>query len=123
MCASSTTAAETEAQSVDSFWFQSTGDARVKWGWPSVVDPSPELDAELFTGAEATGWVTVLARQGETNLMIIFEPFLSSEEGDEAFLALQENARVAPLDTRLAEEERSRLRSDESCATRRTCRR
>lgn len=95
---------ESEAQSVDFTWFSSTGDSRVKWGWPSVVDPTPELDAELFTGAEATGWTTILARQGEQNLILIFEPILSTEEGDEAFLALQENASVSPLDGRLAEE-------------------
>lgn len=96
--------AESAAQTVDFSWFNSTGDARVKWRWASVVEPEPELDAELFSGAEATGWTTVLARQGEGNLVLIFEPILSTDEGDEAFLALQENASIPPLEERLAEE-------------------
>jgi hypothetical protein len=94
----------TEAQNVDFSWIHTTGDARVKWSWPSVVSPEPELRAELFPNAEATGWVTTLARQGETNMMLIFEPLISTDEGDEVFLALDQEANVQPLTDRLAPE-------------------
>lgn len=95
---------ETEAQGVDFSWFRATGDARVKHSWASVVEPEPELDAELFPGGEATGWTTVLARQDETNLVLIFEPLLSVVEGDELFLALTDGAQIQPLTERLAPE-------------------
>lgn len=93
-----------EAQRVDSTWFRSTGDARVKYKWASVVEPEPALRAELFPDAEATGWVVVLARQSEGNMMAIFEPLVSFDEGDELFLALDEGANVQPLEQRLADE-------------------
>lgn len=93
-----------EAQSVDSLWLRSTGDARVKYGWTSVVQPEPSLDAELFPDGEATGWTTVIAREGETNLLGVFEPLFSIDEGDEIFLALDEGANVQMLTERLAEE-------------------
>ncbi|RIK38093.1 MAG: hypothetical protein DCC58_17120, partial [Chloroflexi bacterium] len=95
--------AESDAQSIDFTWFQTTGDAYIKHGWAAVVEPEPELRAELFTGGEAVGWTTLQAREGETNLVLIFEPFLSSKEGDELFLALSPGAAVQPISTRLAE--------------------
>jgi cell division septation protein DedD len=93
-----------EAQSVDFSFFNSTGDARVRWGFQSVVEPDPELRADLFKDGEATGWVTVLARANEHNLMLIFEPFLSTDEGDELFMALDAGANVQPLADRLTAE-------------------
>lgn len=93
-----------EAQNVDRTWFRSTGDARVKHARPSVVQPEPELNASLFPDAEASGWVALTARQGEGNLIAIFEPWLSLEEGDEIFLALDEGANVPDLTERIAEE-------------------
>jgi hypothetical protein len=95
---------DTEAQDMNEFWFRTTGDARVKHEIPSVVDPAPELDASLFTGGEATGWGTYLARQGETNLMAVFEPFLSFEDEQELFLAIDDGATIANPGERLADE-------------------
>lgn len=93
-----------EAQSVGRFDFNTTGDARVRWSWASAVHPSPELGADLFTGGETTGWVVLQAREGETNLLAIYEPSVSFAEGDELFLALEEGAAVAPILDRLADE-------------------
>lgn len=93
-----------DVQSVDRFDFNTTGDARVRWSWASAVHPTPELDAELFAGGEATGWVVLQAREGETNLLAIYEPSVSFEEGDELFLALEEGASVVPILDRLADE-------------------
>lgn len=95
---------EAEAQRVDFTWFRSTGDARVKYSWPAVVEPEPELAAELFADAEASGWIALVARQGEGNMMAIFEPIVSFEEGDEIFMAIDEGANVQSLTERLAEE-------------------
>lgn len=95
---------ETEAQRVDFTWFRSTGDARVKHIWPTVVTLEPALQAELFTDAEATGWISLLARQGEGNMIAIFEPIISIDEGDEIFMAIDEGANVPPLTERLTEE-------------------
>jgi hypothetical protein len=95
---------ETEAQDIHEFWFRTTGDARVQHDIPSAVDPEPVLDASLFTGGEASGWSTFLARQGETNLMLVFDPFLSFEDDDHLYLALEQGANIAVPTERLADE-------------------
>jgi hypothetical protein len=93
-----------EAQRIDFSSFHATGDARVKHEFASVVEPEPELQAELFPGGEATGWLAVLVREAETNLQLVFEPLFSFEDGDELFLAVDDGATVAPITERLADQ-------------------
>ena len=92
-----------EAQEVGTGWFTTTGDARVRWTWISAVEPEPMLEAELFSGGEIVGWIAMQAQQDETNLVMIFEPLISSADGDELFLALDDGASIAPVTARLAE--------------------
>jgi hypothetical protein len=94
-----------DAQDVGSFWLRATGDARVKHRYTFAVNPSPEFQASLFTGGEVSGWASVLVREDEGNLLLIFQPWLSWDDDDELFLALERGASVEPVSARLAEED------------------
>lgn len=94
-------------QTVNNFWLRSTGDARIRYNWPVIVLPQPALDAELLPGAEVSGWGAVLAQQGEENVLLIFEPWLSFEDGDELFIALAPDARIQTVAEPLAVENES----------------
>ncbi len=96
------TGTSAEEQIINTTVFQSTGDAGVRWPNPFVVTPAPELSAEVFSGGEATGWVVLEAREGEGNLMAIFDAFLSFEEGDEVYIALQAGAMMPIVEGRQA---------------------
>ncbi|CAN5805771.1 hypothetical protein BH23CHL2_BH23CHL2_18930 [soil metagenome] len=97
------TSESAEPQEISYFDFDLTGDARVRWGTTFVVRPEPELDAELFSGGEATGWIAQTARVDEQNLILIYEPAVSFDEGDEIFMAAHDGANVPVLTERLAE--------------------
>jgi hypothetical protein len=92
-----------EVVDIDSFWLRSTGDSRVRHTYVFPVNPEPVFDASLFSGGEVTGWATVLAREGESNLLLVFEEWLDFDE-DVSYLALEEGASVEPISGRLAEE-------------------
>lgn len=77
--------------------FKSTGDSRVLYNTARVVDPEPQLDFQLFPGATAQGWVTLLAPTHETGLMLRFD------KGGVRFLALDEMAGVPVAAKPLAE--------------------
>jgi hypothetical protein len=79
---------EDEAASISGSSFRSTGDAGIVYDNPVVVEPAPVLDAYLFPGGTYEGWITVQAEQGETGLMLIFEPWLSFSDEEQRFLAL-----------------------------------
>lgn len=93
-----------EPQEIDSFWLRSTGDARIKHPNVYPVNPEPVFDATLFNGGEVTGWTTLLALEDESNLLLAFQDWASFDEEDVIYLALEEDARVEPVASRLAEE-------------------
>ena len=93
-----------ESKDIDTFWLRSTGDSGVKHYNVYPVNPEPNFRATLFPGGEVTGWATVMAREGESNLLLIFEDWLSFESEGVAYLALEDGARVEPPSGRLAEE-------------------
>lgn len=74
---------------VDGTWFKATGTENVLYDWPSVVDPSPALECELFAGGECQGWVILQAAQGETGLVAVFEPLFELFGGNKRFLSLE----------------------------------
>jgi hypothetical protein len=77
------------AQHVDGSFVKVTGEKNVVYDRPSVVAPSPELDASLFPGGEAEGWEVVSVATGEQKLVLIFEPLFSFSDDDTRFLALE----------------------------------
>lgn len=54
--------------------FNTVSDQGQIWRPPSMVEPSPELDATLFLGGWFEGWVTLQAGIGAGNLVLIYEP-------------------------------------------------
>lgn len=96
------TGASLTPQNVDSFWMQSTGDARILHRYAAVVDPAPTFQATLLPGGEVTGWATFLARVDESNLMLVWEDWFDFD-AEPVYLALEPGARVDPPTGRLAE--------------------
>jgi hypothetical protein len=74
---------------VDGTWFKATGAENVLYDWPSVVDPSPAFECELFAGGRCQGWVMLQAAQGETGLVAVFEPLFELFGGNKRFLSLE----------------------------------
>lgn len=91
-----------EPQQVDGFWLQSTGSARVLHQRASVVDPEPVFQATLLPGGEVSGWTTVLARAGESDLLLVWEDWWDFE-ADPVYLALEPGASVESPSDPLAE--------------------
>jgi hypothetical protein len=78
-----------QAAQIDAYHFRTTGNANVMYDLPSVVDPSPSLDATVFPGGEYEGWVVVQAAKGETGIMAIFEPLFDFSSRNRRFLSLE----------------------------------
>jgi hypothetical protein len=76
-------------ESIDSSFFNTTGDNGVVYDIPSVVDPEPALDAALFPGGEYTGWIVLQAAEGETGMKVIFQPWTDFTDENKRFLALE----------------------------------
>ena len=76
--------------SIDGLFFRTTGSANILHDAPSVVDPSPQLDIWLYPGGEYEGWVVVQASQGETNMVLIFEPFLDIFGTNTRYVSLEQ---------------------------------
>jgi hypothetical protein len=75
-----------KAEQIDGSYLRATGSANVVYDNPSVVDPEPALDANLFPGGEAEGWVVLQVAKGETSIMGIFEPLFSFTSADKRFM-------------------------------------
>ena len=84
-----------EEGSIDGTAFTLTGSRLVQYGYLSVVAPEPVLDAKLFPGGETEGWVPLMAAQGETNLILVFQEMFSFKEGSARFIALDEGASLS----------------------------
>lgn len=83
-----------ETHSITGSDFQVTGDHLVRYGSAGVVEPDPQLDAELYAGGEAEGWVAFSAAEGEGNLILIIAELFSFDEDTFRFLALDEGAAI-----------------------------
>jgi hypothetical protein len=83
---------EDRPEGVDDSFFRATGSANIRYPMPSVVDPSPALDAYLYPGGEYEGWVIQQAAKDETDLMVIFEPTWSFDDSERRYMALEEGA-------------------------------
>ena len=78
-----------ESTQIDDSYFKTTGSASVLYDWPSVVDPSPELNITFFPGGEYEGWVILQSAQGETDLVAVFEPLFDFSGENKRFLSLE----------------------------------
>jgi hypothetical protein len=78
-----------ESTDIDGTYFNSTGSAGVLYDIPSVVDPEPALNAYLFPGGEAEGWVVVQVAEGETGIMLVFEPLWDFSDENKRFISLE----------------------------------
>jgi hypothetical protein len=74
---------------VDSGYFRTTGSAGVLYDSPSVVDPEPSLDADLFPGGEYEGWVVVQAAIDEPGVMLIFSPWYEFGDVNTRYILLE----------------------------------
>lgn len=77
------------AANIDQGAFKVTGSANVIYDRPSVVAPTPQLDAFLFPGGEAEGWVVVQAPIGEAGLTLVYEPLFDFGSENLRFLSLE----------------------------------
>jgi hypothetical protein len=72
---------------LDSLAFYSQdGDGR-EFDTPAVIDPEPELQARLFPGGTAEGWVTVLAPV-DVPVSLVFKHFLDFDGQQARYVAL-----------------------------------
>ncbi len=86
---------DTESHTIGSSDFGLTGDRLILYDSASVVVPEPELNAELFAGGEAEGWVAFAAGQDETQLMLVVDELLSFDDDRFRYIALDDNASIA----------------------------
>lgn len=77
-----------EAHELSGYDFRMTGDRYVEYPPASVVDPEPELEAEVYSGGQAEGWMTFAVGQGEGNILLILD------EDPRWFIALAEGTSV-----------------------------
>jgi hypothetical protein len=68
--------------------FKTLGSTSVLHDSPSVVDPEPALDATLYPGGEAEGWIIVQAKVDESDLLLVFDPLFDYGDQNRRFLAL-----------------------------------
>lgn len=66
-----------------------TGEKGVIYEKPFAVAPDPQFDGTLFPGGSIEGWEVLEVAEGETGLVLIFEPLFSLSKADRFFIALQ----------------------------------
>ena len=79
--------------------FDPTGSANILYDRPSVVEPDGGLDAYLYPGGEAEGWVVMQVPDDEGDLMLVYEPLFSFDDEDLRFLTIDENASIEVPET------------------------
>ena len=77
-------------ESIDGYFLKSSGEKKVIYDLPSIVDPYPEFDCALYPGGVCEGWVTMQAAVDEAGLMAIFEPRFELGDENIRFLSLEQ---------------------------------
>jgi hypothetical protein len=88
------TAADSVEHMISGADFKVTGDRLMEYHSASVVEPDPQLDAQLFAGGETEGWSAYLVREGEGSLILILDELMSFDENRFRFIALDEGAAI-----------------------------
>jgi hypothetical protein len=83
-----------DASAVGNGDFKLTGSHFILYRNPLTVAPSPILRAEVYPGGEIEGWVVFMVRQGEDNLILVFDELFDFDRDKIRFLALHESATV-----------------------------
>ncbi len=78
-----------ETARIDSSSFKTMGAANVMYDAPSVVDPEPRLDAALYPGGAAEGWVILQIGQNENKAQLVFDPIFDVEHVNRRFISLE----------------------------------
>ena len=87
---------EDEDEPASESLFRATGSEHILYDSPWVTDPEPELDADLYPGGVAEGWVTEQVAVDEEDLLVRFEPLYDWSGDHVRYLALEEGAAVLP---------------------------
>jgi len=74
--------------------FKLTGDRVTRYLPVGVVPPAPPLGAEVFSSGETEGWIVYAIDQGEEQLMVDFDPLVSTDY-QPVFIALQPGAAIS----------------------------
>lgn len=90
------TAIDDEKRAISQSDFVVTGDRLIKYSTAEALEPEPQLNAELSAGDKTEGWVAFLIDQGESNLVLILDEVASFREDRYRFIALDEDAVIAP---------------------------
>jgi hypothetical protein len=70
--------ADASALAFDSLFTGASGE--MEFGQPSIVEPEPELFAQLFPGGAAEGWVAVAVPAGDQTARLAFRGISISTE-------------------------------------------
>lgn len=98
------TYADSEEHAIGPCDFSVTGDQFKLYtcSMGTVVSPEPKLDAKLYSGGEAEGWVPFRIAQGEGNLLLVVDEIRDFDEGTIRYAALDAGA-VINIDPGLAD--------------------
>ncbi len=69
-----------DGERIGKYDFKTTGSKNVVYDAPAVVEPEPALDATLYPGGKAAGWIVLQAAADEDALQLIFSPGYSADE-------------------------------------------
>ena len=94
MVKATSTYADDEEQTISEWDFKFTGSSLIEYDSASVVVPSPELDATVFSGGEAEGWLAFEIGGEEDNLILIIDELSNWEEDRFRFYAVEEGAAI-----------------------------
>lgn len=85
---------DNESHEISEFDFALTGDRHIRYNPAFVFDLEPVLDAELLAGGETEGWLAFPAGIDEGNIILIFDEWISFDDENERYIALEEGASV-----------------------------
>lgn len=80
---------EDKPASIDGGLFRSTGSAGVLYDQTSASAPDPALEIALFPGGQYDGWLVLQAAQGETGMMLVFNPSGDPSDENQRFISLE----------------------------------
>lgn len=83
---------DNEAKRIGMSDFDITGSEAVLYQVPWLTSPDPKLDAELLPGGTTEGWLSFAVREGEENLILIYDSW--GWAGGPLYFALEEGAAI-----------------------------
>lgn len=90
----SSTHSDSESHNIGSSDFGLTGEQLILYDRASMALPNVELNAELFAGGEAEGWLAFTVGQKEGQLMLLFDERSDFKSSEYHVVALDDNASI-----------------------------